>query len=70
MRLIRLQTDHDNCMFDNSFQDDILIQPGAKIALQNVSILKTPESVYIGNLDITITFKISGADDAAPPPSR
>lgn len=67
MRLIRLQTDHDNCMFDNSFQDDILIQPGAKIALQNVCILKTPESVYIGNLDITITFKISGADDAAPP---
>ena len=47
MRLIRLQTDHDNCMFDNSFQDDILIQPGAKIALQNVCILKTPESVYI-----------------------
>lgn len=67
MRLIRLQTDQDNCMFDNSFQDDILIQPGAKIALQNVCILKTPESVYIGNLDITITYQISGADSADPP---
>lgn len=67
MRLIRLQTDQDNCMFDNSFQDDILIQPGAKIALQNVCILKTPESVRIGNLDNTIVYQISGADTANPP---
>ena len=61
MRLIRLQTDQDNCMFDNSFQDDILIQPGAKIALQNVCILKTPESVRIGNLDNTIVYPCNTA---------
>lgn len=69
MRLIRLQTDQNNCIFDNTFQDDILIQPGAKIALQNACILKTPESVYIGNLDNTIIYTISNSADGADPPT-
>ena len=59
MRLIRLQTDHDDCLFDNSLDDDILIQPGAKIALQNACIIKTPDTVTIGHGDNTIKFKIT-----------
>ena len=40
MRLIRLQTsltDDNNCVFDNSFNTDIIIEPNAKIALQKVA---------------------------------
>lgn len=59
MRLLRLQTDDNNCIFDNSFQDDILIQPKAKIALQNACIIKTPDTVTIGHGDNTIKFKIT-----------
>ena len=56
MRLLRLQTDDNNCIFDNVFQDDILIQPDTKIALQNACIVKTPETVTIENGDNTIEF--------------
>ena len=59
MRLLRLQTDDTNCIFDNSFQDDILVQPNAQIALQNACIVKTPETVAIGNGDNTIEYQIS-----------
>lgn len=60
MRLLRLQTDDNNCIFDNVFQDDILIQPDTKIALQNACIVKTPQTVTIENGDNTIEFQISG----------
>lgn len=59
MRLLRLQTDDNNCIFDNSFQDDILIQPKAKIALQNACIIKTPDTVTIGHGDNMITTRSS-----------
>jgi hypothetical protein len=62
MRLIRLQTDHDNCLFDNALDDDIIIQPGAKIALQNACIIKKPETIAVQDIDKALTFQISNAD--------
>ena len=32
MRLLRLQTDDDNCIFDNTLNTDLVIQPNSKIA--------------------------------------
>lgn len=65
MRLIRLQTDDNNCVFDNSFNTDIIIEPNAKIALQNVAIIKDPVKVAITAQNNTLTYKLnqSGAPD-------
>lgn len=65
MRLIRLQTDDNNCVFDNSFNTDIIIEPNAKIALQNVAIIKDAVKVAITAQNNTLTYKLnqSGAPD-------
>ena len=42
MKLIRLQTDDDNCVFDNTFNAELKIKKGSKIALKNICINKEP----------------------------
>lgn len=59
MRLIRLQTDDNNCVFDNSFNTDIIIEPNAKIALQNVAIVKNVVKVAITSQNNTLTYKLN-----------
>lgn len=59
MRLIRLQTDDNNCVFDNSFNTDIIIEPNAKIALQNIAIVKNPTKIIITPSNSTITYKLN-----------
>lgn len=65
MRLIRLQTDDNNCVFDNSFNTDIIIEPNAKIALQNVAIVKNVVKVAITSENNTVSYKLnqSGAPE-------
>lgn len=58
MRLIRLQTDDNNCVFDNSFNTDIIIEPNAKIALQNVAIVKNPARVNLTLVNNKISYKL------------
>jgi hypothetical protein len=64
MRLIRLQTsltDDNNCVFDNSFNTDIIIEPNAKIALQKVAIIKNVElvKVAITAQNNTLTYRLN-----------
>ena len=59
MRLIRLQTDDNNCVFDNSFNTDIIIEPNAKIALQNVAIVKDPTKIALTPSNNTITYMLN-----------
>ena len=58
MKLIRLQTDDSHCVFDNSFNTDIIVEPNAKIALQNVAIVKDPARVNITLVNNTIKYKL------------
>ena len=58
MKLIRLQTNDANCIFDNSFNTDIIIEPNAKIALQNVAIVKNPARVNLTLANNKITYKL------------
>ena len=64
MRLIRLQTDDNNCVFDNSFNTDIIIEPNAKIALQNIAIVKNPTKIIITPSNSTITYKLNTSGGA------
>ena len=57
MRLIRLQTDDNKCVFDNSFNTDIISEPNAKIALQNVAIVKNVVKVAITSQNNTVSYK-------------
>ena len=59
MRLIRLQTEDNNCVFDNTFNTDIIIEPNAKIALQNVAIVKNVAKVVITQDNNTLTYKLN-----------
>ena len=58
MKLIRLQTDDSHCVFDNSFNTDIIIEPNAKIALQNVAIVKNPARVNLTLVNNKISYKL------------
>jgi len=65
MRLLRLRTDDDNCEFDTTFNSDIIIQPGSKVALQNLCIIKTPETIVVDSTNDTITIQLSQTDGPA-----
>ena len=65
MRLLRLRTDNNNCEFDTTFNSDIIIKPGSKLALQNMCITKTPEKLVINADNDTIQIQISNGDGPA-----
>jgi hypothetical protein len=45
MGLLRLLTGDDNCIFDNTLNTDLAIEPNSKIAFQKVSMIKKPDCV-------------------------
>ena len=47
MKLIRLQTTDPQCIFDNTFNAELLVKKGSKIALKDVSINKSLSIVTI-----------------------
>jgi hypothetical protein len=57
--LIRLETKSSDALFDCSFQDDIVVEPNAQIALRSVC-LETPEdSMFIDGSNDKITFSLN-----------
>ena len=52
-------------MFDNTFNTDIIIEPNAKIALQNVAIVKNVAKVEITTDNNTLDYKLN--QTGAPP---
>jgi hypothetical protein len=65
MRLLRLRTDNKNCEFDTAFNSDIIIKPNSKLALQNLCITKTPETIVIDASNDNIQIQISAGDGTA-----
>lgn len=59
MKLIRLTTDTNDGRFDNDFNDDIIIKPDSKIALQSVSLNIDIEDLQIDGENDTMTFSIT-----------
>ena len=59
MKLIRLTTETNDGRFDNNFNDDIIIKPDSKIALQSVSLNIDIEDLQIDGENDTMTFSIT-----------
>lgn len=58
MRLTRLQTEDNNCIFD-IFNTDIIIEPNAKIAFQNVAVVKNVAKVENTTDNHTLTYPMN-----------
>ena len=59
MKLIRLTTETHDGRFDNSFNDDIIIKPNSKIALQSVALNTDIETLSIDGENDTLSFSIT-----------
>jgi hypothetical protein len=61
MKLLRLSTTDNNCIFNTSFNEDIILKPNSKIALQNISFETVNTSVIINSLNNVINFQLTAA---------
>ncbi len=59
MKLIRLITEDENSVFDNTFNDSLTLKPNSKIALQSLSIETENNVIEIDNSNDLITFQIT-----------
>lgn len=58
LKLIRLHTFDNEAIFDNQFQDEILIDEFSEIALQSISLKRDNTDVVIDASNSTITFQL------------
>lgn len=58
MKLIRLVTEDENSIFDNTFNDSLTLKPNSKIALQSLSIETENNVIEIDGSNDTITFGV------------
>ncbi len=58
MKLIRLITEDRNCRFDNAFNDDLLLKPNSKIALQSIALDTINDVIVINGLNQFITYQV------------
>jgi hypothetical protein len=65
-KLIRLTTTDQNCYFDNTFNEDIIIEPQSQIALQSLTTQIATEALVIDAQNDLITFSINGNASGAP----
>lgn len=59
MKLIRLITDNDKAIFTNTFNDNLVLKPNSKIALQSLSIDTQPISLIVNGENDTIDYQIT-----------
>ena len=59
MKLIRLVTSNSNAYFDNTFNEDILLKPNSKIALQSTSFETQNNIIIIDSTNDEIDFEYS-----------
>lgn len=59
MKLIRLVTEDQNSIFDNTFNDSLTLKPNSKIALQSLSIETENNVIEIDGTNDSITFRVT-----------
>lgn len=62
-KLIRLTTNDDTSYFNNSFNEDILIEPKSKIALYNLSAEIVKNKFNVNSQNNKITYNVGGVND-------
>lgn len=63
MKLLRLVTTNENALFDNTFNEDIVLKPNSKMALQSVSIETENNVIEINSNNDEITAQYSTGYD-------
>lgn len=61
MKLLRLTTNDNNAVFNNTINEDIKIEPGSRIALKNFSCKINPSKFFIDSTNNKIIFSADGA---------
>jgi hypothetical protein len=60
MKLIRLTTENENALFDNIFNEDIIIKPNSRICLQTMTTQLNKDVLIINNQNNEIQFTLDG----------
>lgn len=60
MKLIRLTTQDQKCYFDNSFDEDIIVEPNSKIALQSLTTQMATDELVIDAQNSLIQYSANG----------
>jgi hypothetical protein len=60
MKLIRLTTENENALFDNTFNEDLIIPPNSRICLQSLSTQINKDILEINAQNNTIEFTLDG----------
>ena len=64
MKLIRLTTEDPTALFDNIFNEDIIIKPNSRICLQSLTTQLNKDILEINAQNNTIEFTLDGEDDS------
>lgn len=62
MKLLRLTTNDNNAVFNNTINEDIKIEPGSKIALKNFTCKINPSRFFIDSTNNKIRFSADGSN--------
>lgn len=65
MKLLRLTTNKSDCVFNETLNEDLILQPNSKIALKNISIQSNKSKIQITGVNDTIRYKLKGNNDAS-----
>ena len=58
MKILRLTTQSQNAIFDSSINDELLITPEAKIALQSLTLEQDDEFIVIDDTNDSFTYSV------------
>ena len=64
MKILRLTTQNPQAIFDTSVNDELLIQPNAKIALQSLTLEQDDEFLVIDSTNDTFTYSTQTGQSA------
>ena len=62
MKLIRLTSDSNDGRFDNDYNDEIIIPPNSKVALQSVAVLADIEALEINGDNSAVQFEVKSGN--------
>ena len=61
MKLLRLTTENENCVFDSVFNEDVIVKPFSKVCLQAFTTQLNKSTLEINNQNNEIQFTLDGA---------
>lgn len=62
MKLLRLTTENENCVFDTVFNEDVIVKPFSKVCLQAFTTQLNKSILEINNQNNEIQFTLDGAE--------